>query len=156
VKCSLRTCESTDIVLRADWKPARNCPDNGVPTVYCRNHAGGYRSDREKPFRCTTCPSGHKCWMRRLTELDPYEAARLHYLESGLIADKEAMLEQVAYNVPAGWDTFGSLLAWPPPDQHVKWLDRPPSMALKTAASVFVMALVLGVMWLTGAISIHL
>lgn len=151
MKCSKNSCDSVNIVLLVRWRPARHCPDNGLPTVYCGRHAPEMRRQGLlKACTCSTCPSHHKIWIDKLTELDPYDAARLHYLDSGLIADKEAMLEQVAYNVPEGWDTFGSLLAWPPADQRVPWLKQNAGPVMRMAASAFVLGLLLTVMWLTG------
>lgn len=74
----------------------------------CASHAE--RASRDVDIMCT-CGS-HGVRAVAVSEL-PYVKARRTYLETGLIADKDVMVDAVTLREPAGWDTFGSILAAP-------------------------------------------
>lgn len=105
------------------WEPHGRCQK--LQSFYCAADAETVRTRR---IYCATC--GHDpvtiASMNPWPGLSPYEKAREVFIGSGFIADKEAMLEHVTLASPPGWDTFGSLLAWPPGPAPVPWRDRRP------------------------------
>jgi hypothetical protein len=145
--CFKKECSSTDVVIRVDWSSGwKSCrmPVNW----YCEEHAQRIRDRRDKAFTCSCYPGrDHATRVVRITEIPSYDRARQAWLDTGFLADKDKMLATITLTEPASWDTYGSIMADPPPApvavrQHR--VSGPMIAALTIFTVLFIAAFILG------------
>lgn len=112
-QCGWQRCKSADLTWEVRW--STECHEHRAERL-CEKH--GRRLQGRSPSDTYRCFCGISLYNPRLMKFTPpvppdtaYAHARTLYLETGFIADKEAMVAAVTEAVPGTWDTFGSIMA---------------------------------------------
>jgi hypothetical protein len=147
VKCEFDTgkCTETGVAIAVETA----CPGCGREkrwSVCCARHQA---SIRKNGIRCGRCK-------HHLADAPPvmsfYEGMRQRFEETGFIAHKDAMVEQVTLREPPGWDIWGSLVPREEPPARTR-LTRS-QIATLTYGAVLLVTMVLFVLQVLGVVKL--